>query len=42
MENPLTNPGFFGNSVFCKKSRFENKLAVFHKVLKVLENVYNV
>ena len=32
----------FGNSDFGKKSRFENKLAVFPKVLKVWENVYNV
>jgi len=32
----------FGNSDFGKKSRFENKLAVFHKVLKVFENLHNV
>ena len=28
LENPWTNPGFFGNPDFGKKSRFENKLAV--------------
>ena len=32
----------FGNSDFGKKSRFENKLAVVHKVLKVFGNLYNV
>ena len=33
---------FFGNLDFGKKSRFENKLAVFRKVLKVWENLYIV
>ena len=38
----MDNSRVFGNSDFDKKSRFENKLAVFHKVLNAFENLYNV